>query len=319
MNSQNKANVLQAKKTSKQKIVVLFLVSICVFLIINPQICFKSVLNAVSVWATKVFPVLFPFFIITRFIVFLIDYSKTTFADRFMKKIYHTPNGSFVVFLLSFLSGYPMGAKLISNLYDDNYINSKDATKMLSFCSISGPMFIIGSVGLAMFNSFKIGIIVLISNVLASLVNGIIFRGEKFDEQNFKIKPKNSTISIAEIVQDSINSILMICAYLILAFLFIDIIKNLFFSNANLSIFHCIIEGFFEITRGLLDLSTLGLNIKLNIVISSGIIGFGGISVMLQSLTFIKKLNIPFKTIFLQKLTQSFLCVVISAILVIFV
>ena len=138
----------------------------CIIIIFNPLTYAKSCLNAVSVWGFKVFPVLFPFFIFVNLISYL-NPPKDNFMDKFFNKTYHTPNGSFLTFFLSVLSGYPMGAKLICTMYENKYISSNEAKKMLSFCSISGPMFIIGTVGVMMLQSFKAGFIILIANSLA--------------------------------------------------------------------------------------------------------------------------------------------------------
>ena len=53
---------------------------------------------------------------------------------------------------------------------------------MLSFCSTSGPMFIIGAVGAGMFNSTFAGYIMFTSHVLGAFLNGIIYRNIKVKE-----------------------------------------------------------------------------------------------------------------------------------------
>ena len=137
----------------------------------NPSFYAKSCLNALSVWTYKIVPLMFPFFILTRLFV-NISQPKTHFVDKFFQKAYNTSNGSFQTFFLSTLSGYPMGAKLIATMHEEKQISSAEAKKMLSFCSVSGPMFMLGTVGIAMLNNFKAGIIILISNIIASLING---------------------------------------------------------------------------------------------------------------------------------------------------
>lgn len=300
----------------------------CVILMFNPLIYAKSCLDAISLWALKVLPLLFPFFFLTKMIVNL-STPKENFMDKFFNKLYHTPAGSFSTFFLSTLSGYPMGAKLICEKFENKQITSNEAKKMLSFCSVSGPMFMLGTVGLAMLNNFKAGIIILISNIIASLINGLIYRGKSEitnRKTEFKTKPSNNLL--ADCVYDSLISILMVGAYIVLSYLIIEMFNNLlifnFLSNTICGVFKInqhhdvvlsVLNGIIEITRGISDLSSTNISLSLKTIISSGLIGFGGISILMQSLNFLSKLKISVKTMLKQKLTQGILCVVISCLL----
>lgn len=295
---------------------------------INPSIYAKSCLNAISVWAFKVLPLMFPFFIFTRLIVNLYQ-PKPNLMDKFFNKAYHAPIGSFSTFFLSTLSGYPMGAKLICSMHENKQITSAEAKKMLSFCSVSGPMFMLGTVGVAMLGNFKAGIIILISNIIASLLNGLIYRGKPSTNNNLVVcSSSNHDSLLADSVYDSLISILMIGSYIVLSFLVIDILTNLhiitLLSNAiccvfNLTKYHDIVQAFLqgqiEITRGILDLSVTSSSIKIKTILSSTLIGFGGFSVLLQSINFLSKVKIPVKTMIIQKATQALLCLAVSILL----
>ena len=321
----NKSN----KKLNIKSIFIFLLLSICVIFITNPAKYATSCLNALSVWTLNVLPVMFPFFVFTRLIVNLVSL-KPNFMDKFFSKLYHTPAPSFLIYFLSILSGYPMGAKLICVMYDSNYIDNVSAKKMLSFCSVSGPMFIVGTVGVAFFKNYIVGIIILIANIIASLLNGLIYRGKNTitsnNSPNYQSK-KNDNV-LTDSVYDSLISILMVGAYIVLSFLLIDILKNLsifdFISNSICRVFkinnsqdivNSVLIGIIEITRGTLDLSNTQSTIQLSTIIASTIIAFGGFSVMMQSISFLNKLHIPLKTILLQKTTQVLISLVVSIIL----
>ena len=362
--------------------------AICFVFILNPSVYSKSCLNAISVWALNVLPMLLPFFIFTRIIVSICPPKKSV-LDKPFKKFYNTPNGSFLIFFLSVISGYPMGAKLISNMYENKYIDNDDALSTLSFCSISGPMFMIGTVGVSIFHSYKAGLIIMIANLLASIFNGLIFRKrikskqiynkkednnflkgsnlqiknvdlslnreknlnktdkikdiniekdrtenrfikekledktneykEKKIEQNSDNKNESSNI-LADSVYDSLNSILIVGVYIMLSFLIIDLLKNIgFISNVasaicgvfnitdKQNVVESVLSGLIEITRGNIDLATTNISLQAKTIISSGLIGFGGISVLMQSSAFIKNLNLPINSIVTQKVCQGLL------------
>ena len=386
--SKKKCSFKSFFKNSKNKIITIIILAICFVFILNPSVYSKSCLNAISVWALNVLPMLLPFFIFTRIIVSICPPKKSV-LDKPFKKFYNTPNGSFLIFFLSVISGYPMGAKLISNMYENKYIDNDDALSTLSFCSISGPMFMIGTVGVSIFHSYKTGLIIMIANLLASIFNGLIFRKrikskqiynkkednnflkgsnlqiknvdlalnreknlnktdkikdlniekdrtenrfikekledktneykEKKIEQNSDNKNESSNI-LADSVYDSLNSILIVGVYIMLSFLIIDLLKNIgFISNVasaicgvfnitdKQSVVESVLSGLVEITRGNIDLATTNISLQAKTIISSGLIGFGGISVLMQSSAFIKNLNLPINSIVTQKVCQGLL------------
>lgn len=224
-----------------------------------------------------------------------------------------------------------MGAKIICVYYEQNRITNQQAKHMMSFCSISGPMFMIGTVGVGIFYSFKAGVVILISNIIAALINGLIHKDKSNETvdyfNNFYNKKE---FSISDIVFDSLTSILMVGGFVILSFLLIDtlISTNIlpFISNTISCVFNNSISanvvqsflcGIIEITRGAIDLSSTNLNIQALTVLSSGLIGFGGFSILFQSLAFLNKLNIKFKEVLFQKTTQGILSTIIAFLLVI--
>ncbi len=311
-------------KFKSNKIACIVLLIVCFIFISNPAFYSQSCLNGVSVWAFKLFPVLFPFFVLTKLIVALSD-NKSTFLDKHFCKAFRSPSGSLQTFLLSTISGYPMGAKLICDLYEDEKISSIEAKKMFAYCSISGPMFMIGTVGVGMFYSYTAGIVILISNIIASLINGQIYKGKKIEySMHNKTKSQSSNL-LTDTVYNSLTSILMVGAFVVLSFLIIDILKQTgilnFLSNTICSVLKLdnsqqivssVLSGILEITRGINDLNTCNLSLQIKTIISSGLIGFGGFCILLQSLNFLSKIKIPVKTILLQKFTQSIFALIIS-------
>ena len=311
-------------KNYKKTALILLLLSICIIFITNPKIYSTCCLDAISVWAFKVLPALFPFFIITKIIVELLT-PKQTKLDKLFNKLYHTPTTSSAVYFLSILSGYPMGAKLICNMHERGVYTKDDAKRMLSFCSVSGPMFMVGSVGVAIFSNYTVGLIILIANVVASLINGLIYRGKKQPLKECETNEKGMPSSVlADSVNEALSSILMVGAYMVLAFLSIEILNNLkmipFLTTGISSILHikdtgviqAFIAGLFEITHGAISINSCVCSLQLKVILTAGLIGFGGVSIFLQSMYFIKKLGIKPQFVALQKLTQGLIASLVA-------
>ncbi|MCQ2556285.1 MAG: hypothetical protein MJ149_03030, partial [Clostridia bacterium] len=142
----------------------------------------------------------------TRIIVNLIT-PKQSKVEKIFNKVYNAPPTSLSIFLLSALSGYSMGAKLICSMQQKGLYTKQQAQRMFAFCSLSGPTFMLGTVGLAFLKSYMAGIVIAISNLLACLINGLIYRGKKEEFTSVTLPTTNNQNVLTESDIDAVNSI----------------------------------------------------------------------------------------------------------------
>ena len=319
------------KHTFLLSILILFLI-IC--LVALPEIAISASLTGINVWATNILPALFPFFFFTKLLGELGFINKiSNYIAPITTKLYNTSGISGYVYLMSILSGYPVGAKLTSDLYENNIIDLGQAHRIVSFTSTRGPLFILGTVAIGMFKNKTMGLIVLIAHFVGSLINGLIYRNYMVNNPQVKAlnnKPNNNSNNLLETCMlNSIKSIFIVGGYICLFFIIITIINHFnilypvlfvlgkLMPNSNPNAIVSVFNGVIELTRGCLDVSTLGLTPILNTIIVSGLISFGGISINLQALTFLKKMHINLKFYFLQKITHTLISISIATILAI--
>lgn len=93
------------------------------------------------------------------------------------RKIFRMAPEIFSVFLISNISGYPAGAKLLKNLLDKGEISEEEFCRCCCFCFSSGPAFISGVSGHS-----KTGMIIFLSNLAANLTAAFI-SGRKIKKQ----------------------------------------------------------------------------------------------------------------------------------------
>lgn len=308
-----------------QFILCIILLIIIFVIAFNPTNYIAETFRGLSVWATIVLPSLFCFFILTKI---LMQQEKNIklfcFLDKPFKKLYNVNFGGYI-FTMSAISGYPIGVKLISEFYDQNLISKDEAFRLTSFCSTSGPMFIIGSVAVKMFNNYYIGIIILISHLLSSLINGLLYKNvgnKRIPKNNDNIVIKKSTLN--DIMLNTITSVLMIGGYIAIAFTLLEFVTNSqfftqicnFFNNFfNFQIFESIFRGIIEVTSGCVNLVGKVISPKILCVVLTGLISFGGISIHLQSQMFLNKIGIKYKKFLLIKTTQAFISIGLSLVL----
>ncbi len=134
-------------------------------------------LEGILLWATCVLPSTLPFLFLTGL------FTRLGYVRRLSKNcapltgaLFRLPGIGGYCLAMSFLSGYPVGAKTLADLAKTGMVSPSEANKMSVLCSSSGPLFILGSVGMGMFSDAKVGWILLASHFAAILLGGILLR-----------------------------------------------------------------------------------------------------------------------------------------------
>ena len=147
------------------------------YLVLKPDLCIPAARRGLLLWAGTVLPALLPFFFLTSLLSSAgIAESLSRGADRPMNVLFRQSGVSFFVFLTSILSGYPVGAKMTAELCKKGILSRSEGTRTACLCSTSGPLFVIGSVGTALFGDKRIGVAIYLSHLLAALGCGFVFR-----------------------------------------------------------------------------------------------------------------------------------------------
>lgn len=307
----------------------IFLLLIIICLVSFPETTIKASLIGINVWATNILPALFPFFLFTKLLGELGFINKlSSFIAPITQKLYNTSGISGYVYLMSILSGYPVGAKITCDLYENKAIDLGQAHRIVSFTSTSGPLFVLGTVAIGMFCNKTMGYVVLFAHFLGAILNGLLYRKFMLTEnKNENNTSKNTPINpniLENCMLASIKSILIVGGYICAFFIIISIVNNFnifypinlvltkIFPALNPQIVTSILNGIIELTKGCLDVSTLNLSPLISTIIISGLTSFGGISINLQALTFLKRMGINLKFYFTQKITHTLISVALA-------
>lgn len=296
-----------------------FICTFMFFLVLFSNTNIKAAKDGLTLWATAVVPSLFPFLFLTEIL------SKTNFVsnlgkllNKFMRPLFNIPGEGAFAFLMGLISGYPVGAKIVTDFRNKGICTKDEANRMLAFTNNSGPLFIIGTVGVGLFGNKTIGILLFFTHFFACITVGIILKffskNEKSEKQNKGLKNDNSNSS------NAINTILMIGGYIVIFSVLLSILDRLHileilssFIKPILSIFNIdikyavpIISGIIELTNGVSNISSIAAkNISINIIICSFLLGFGGISILMQVYSIISKSDLSIKPYIIGKLMQA--------------
>lgn len=300
----------------------IFIFFIIIMLIINPTIYIQSVINGFLTFGKKVFPSLFPFFFLTKILIELnvLD-SVSKILTPITKKLFNSPGEGAYVFLIGLICGYPVSAKITGDLFLSNKITTNDATKIASYTSTSGPMFVIGTVGASLFQNIKLGVLILICHIIGAILTGLIFCHKKNKKQtNVQALNNISTPKISTAVNNSmfnaINSVLIVGGFIVVFYCFIDIVFNLI-SLSGLA--RPLVSGTIEMTRGLIELSNLMLPFNLNLILGSLLISFGGFSIIMQAYAFLSNAKVSLTKFISIKIVHGCLSTFVAFLISIFI
>lgn len=321
----------------KQNILTLIFSLFLIFLIFFSNSNMQAAKSGLILWSNHIIPSLFPFFIATELLNYTnISYYLGKLTKKIMRPLFNVPSQASYAFIIGLFIGYPIGAKIISNFVENNICTKEEAARMLAFTNNSSPLFIIGTVGISLFGDKKIGIILFITHILACITVGILFgflskrkhienckisyntsiNNSNNSNNNFTINSNNESPNLGILLGNSIttavSSTLLVGGFIVLFSIIISMFNNLKIINFFCDFFallHIPSQYTYSIFTGILEL-TNGINAIVNIssrqlsyqiILSAFILGFAGLSVLLQVFSVSAKQNISMKPYIIGK------------------
>lgn len=300
---------MKDKKIIINKLVVAAAFLFAFAMVLFPEVTEEGSKAAIIIWANSIVPVLLPFFIFSDFI------KRTGDLQKLPPRIYP--------FVMAFLSGYPMGAKVVGDYVKEERLSLEEGKWVLSYSMVTGPAFILFTIG-EFIGSSKGAVIVAIAHYLGGLLNGMLYidinRTKKISTRT-KFVPKGDYLeNFTYAITGGFKAMAIILAYLIMFTIGINLLDKagLFDMISNNTLCACI-KGFFEMTVGINQMGMCNIGINMKVVLASMMVSFGGMSIVGQSASMARKSGIGIKDIFTMKATHGIIAAIVAVILVNFV
>ncbi len=325
------AILLKLLNIKKNYIMCFFITIFIIIFVINLKSSIDAAINGAKLVVNAILPTIFPFSVICNL---LICYDGITLYSKILGPLICKPlglskNSSFPI-VASFICGYPLGAKYSSDIYNLGYIHKDEYERLLNIASNAGPIFILGSVAVAMLNNIKYGYILLIANYLSSLIIGLITKRSSKNlktqtEKKIPFKEANFGTNLKNSIESAINTTLNVSAFVIIFSVIISIIKSNTFISAAFSflenlinlpngIIYNLLLGSVEFTNGAKLISEINLAISLKLSIISFILCFSSLSVIAQVTSIVGKDNPNLKRYISLKFLQGIIGFIITFI-----
>ncbi len=295
--------MMRYKFLEKNKIVIGSAILCCAVMVMNPEVTSAASKEAINLWLNSVVPMLLPFFIAANFL------KHTGVVNRISPGVYP--------FVMGFLSGYPMGARVAGDYYRAGMIDQRQLHWILSYSMITGPAFLIGAVGVEFLGSHGLGVLLAICHYLSALLNSLFYSAAAEKTKMIRKKPyiRSDTYYniLTDAILDSFRSIAIILAYIMIFMIGTDLLQ--FSGVLNLlptAEAAAVCKGFLEMTVGCNSLVMCRCAPLIKTTLAAFIVTFGGLSVMGQTMSMLRGCDVSFRQLFVMKLSHGILCAILT-------
>lgn len=275
-------------------------------IILDGKTAFNSAQEGVKLCLYTVIPALFPFFILSCVISSHLLGKKIPFLLS-IGKLCKIPQGSESLLLVGFLSGYPVGAQLVTQAYKEGNLQRKTAQRMLGFCSNAGPAFLFGMLS-PLFRNPLVPWCLWAVHITSALLTGWLLPGE--NAKNCTL-PSSKPISFHQSLLQSIKSISIVCGWVIIFRIILGFFRRWFLWMVPTPL-QVLISGLTELSNGCIQLHQIPVE-GIRFILAGVMIGFGGLCVIMQTCSVTQGLGLRYY--FPGKLLQTLITTVLCCLL----
>ena len=311
-------------KRFKDALVVIGMVIAALALVAAPAESVAGARSGLELCLNVILPSLFPFFVLSALVVDLgLAAGLGRVLERFMRPLFRVSGSCAAAVVLGFVGGYPVGARTAIQLYEQGQCSRVEAERLLAFCNNSGPAFILGVVGAGIFGDSRIGLLLYLTHALASLLVGLLFRFHRGPEGRGTAPPPRPPIRVVSLpkaftdaVTGAMRSTLSISAFVI----FFSVVLRLLTHYGVLDLLagglslvgfrpewaRRLVAGLLELTSGVSSLTEPG-SLTGRASMAAFMLGWAGISVHCQVLSFLIDSGLSARTYLTGKLCHGLL------------
>lgn len=302
----------------RRKFIIAVLALLVLLFVIFPDIASNGAENGLMLWFNVIIPSLCPFMIISSM---LIKLNVTSFISNMFYPVLHkvfklSKDGCYPA-VIGMLSGYPLGAKTVSDLYKMDLLSRKEAQYLIGFCNNASPMFMLEYIGVKCMG-LKQPVFMLIVLYLSAFINAFLefyIPGHEFpDKGNTSIKSKNYPImeALDESIVGSALTLVKVGGYIILFSIFTELLQSMVTVSDILKIAGA---GVLEITTAGEILADADISLYIKCILTSAFCAFGGMSSVAQTSSVLIGTDLSSKRYLFVKVRQAAIAAVLAAVI----
>ena len=262
--------------------------------------------RGLSVAVYKALPAVFPYLILSS--LFFKSGFPALFCGRVSRAIAKTlniPTSGVSALLMGVIAGFPLGASCTAQLYQSSLCTREEAERLSAICNFCAPPFLLGAFGVGVFGDIRYGMLLFAVQTVVALGYGILLgkrakRARKESHEKEDQAPQQSTASvcllfplIGECIAKGALQMVRIGGYVLFFSLLAGVIQDTF--PALFEMFptlRAVVCGFFEISSGVAAIEEAS---ALSFFTGALMIGWSGVSVHLQTASFLRQAGLSSK------------------------
>ncbi|WP_010631046.1 sporulation integral membrane protein YlbJ [Sporolactobacillus vineae] len=313
-----------------------------VFLMIRyPTTAVRASAEGLQIWWDKVFPALFPFFVLSEL---MIGFGVVTFTgvlmEPLMRPVFRVPGIGGFVFMMGLFSGFPAGARMTAKLYKEQKLTKNEAERLSSFTNFSNPLFLFSVMAVQFFHQATLGILFALSHYIGNIGVGIAMRAYK-KKSDGRTDPARThsvfTNALDRMHQDRVNryqplgkmlgdaviasvqTLLAIGGFIALFSMtyrllvqagiiniFVDVLISLFhILGIAPSIGPAAMPGIFELTIGTHGVGSAMAPLEERVITAAALLGFCGFSIQAQAISILSQAGLSARPFMLGRMLHS--------------
>ena len=266
----------------------------------SPQVI-SCALDALKLCAELILPSLFPFFVVS---ILLSKLGLPALLGRLLSpaasRLFGVSGACCTPFLLGLCGGYPLGSVSAAQLYKNGNISKQEAERLLGFCDNTGPAFIIGVAGGAVFQSAAVGLFLYGAHIFSAVLTGMLLswrRGSYGDAPVPELKSQSLPSAFSGSVRRCVSTCAAVCGFVVFFSVVIGLLTahgtlpalvgRLSYSfGLELHFVQSLVIGLLELGGGISSMAGLSASAA-SLALCSFILAFGGLSVHAQAFSVI--------------------------------
>ena len=302
----------------KQRAYFLLFCALAGLLLVKSGACRAGAREGLSVCGEVLLPSLFPMSVLCA--IWTGSGNAAFCAAVFggcMRKLFRLPGQAAIPLAVGLIGGYPLGAHALAGTFHRGDLTQEDATTLSAFCNNPGPAFLIGAVGISLFQSAAIGAWIWTISAASSLLTGILLakpgRRNAADHRKSEFERSSFLSSFPDALQTGINAMLRVCGTVVLFSGLQAVFQDLLAGTRLPEWIRVLIAGTTELTTGVL--STAALEAPVRFLLCTGFASWGGFCVHAQAAEALTREGLPLRPYLRGKLMQTGLSLAFAAAL----
>lgn len=290
----------------KQCSIILCFLLLILFVCTHSQLVIQGTTEGLAVWYNHLVPVVLPFLLISGFFIANLKLDHLNKTQSIL-----------IILLTGLFCGYPVGAIVISRLYQAGSINSRTAYALMPLCNNVSPMFLIGYIYQQYLHQYiplymMLGLIYAPQILYAIIYLLLTSFHPQPETATTPEQTRHTSLNSSSVMENSISTITIIGIYIVIFSVCNSII--MYYNSTEITPIK-ITSAFLEITKGIPDIYQLQMSAQIKTALILSLTSFGGISSIFQSVHILKESKLSLSSYILGKLLCSFITCVIICIL----